>query len=102
MNSEDNKEKNTIKCLLPGRLEGKIALVTGANGTIGQFITMELARRGAIVYMICVDENEGQLAKDNLLRDFGKQNKNALDTYCADESLKKYFSHIESHQVSSL
>ncbi|WKY09211.1 hypothetical protein Q1695_001962 [Nippostrongylus brasiliensis] len=48
------------------RADGKIVAVTGANSGIGQAITAELNRRGAIVYMLVRDELRARKSKEKL------------------------------------
>ncbi len=47
-------------------MEGKVALVTGANRGIGRALTQALAERGATVLMVCRDEDAGAEAEEQL------------------------------------
>ncbi|KAG5453531.1 Retinol dehydrogenase 12 [Clonorchis sinensis] len=58
-------------CLLPQRLDGKLALVTGCNTGIGYEVVGELARRGARVIMACRDLQKAEDARQRLLKRFG-------------------------------
>lgn len=49
-----------------GRLEGKIALVTGAAQGIGEETTIALAREGAIVVISDIDDMKGKLIADKI------------------------------------
>ena len=48
-------------------LSGKAYMVTGANSGIGKCVSLELAKRGAIVHMVCRDKTRGEAAQQELL-----------------------------------
>ncbi len=50
-------------------MDGKVALVTGANRGLGRALTEALARRGATVLMVCRDEDAGAEAEEALRAD---------------------------------
>ncbi|KAK9889708.1 hypothetical protein WA026_007091 [Henosepilachna vigintioctopunctata] len=52
----------------PEDMNGKIVLITGANGGIGFETTKELARRGATVIMACRNLITANRAKDEIIR----------------------------------
>ncbi|VDP68530.1 unnamed protein product, partial [Echinostoma caproni] len=64
----------STECSISGRLDGLVAVVTGANTGIGLQLTAELARRGARVIMACRSEEKFQSASSYLLLEYGEQN----------------------------
>lgn len=58
----------------PVRIDGKIAIVTGANAGIGRETASELARRGAKVYMACRDHGRGEIARSEIIRETDNPN----------------------------
>lgn len=48
-------------------LTDKVAIVTGANSGIGQYIATELACSGAQVYLACRSESKAQVARDEII-----------------------------------
>ena len=48
-------------------LEGRLALVTGANVGLGLETTRQLARNGAKVVMACRDQGKAEAARQRLL-----------------------------------
>ncbi|MCP3164534.1 SDR family NAD(P)-dependent oxidoreductase [Myxococcus qinghaiensis] len=51
------------------RLEGRKAIVTGANSGIGYFTALELGRAGGEVMVACRDVQKGQAALERLRAD---------------------------------
>jgi NAD(P)-dependent dehydrogenase (short-subunit alcohol dehydrogenase family) len=49
--------------MLPKRLDGNAWVVTGANGGLGEALSVELAKLGAHVVTVCRDEARGQAAQ---------------------------------------
>ncbi|CAL8077201.1 unnamed protein product [Calicophoron daubneyi] len=89
----------TKRCIIPGRLEGKLAIVTGASSGIGLVTTTELARRGAVVIMACNDLEKAQKAKDKLLEVYGEQNPKSTQINVTDASVASSLSPIKSEQL---
>jgi NAD(P)-dependent dehydrogenase (short-subunit alcohol dehydrogenase family) len=48
-----------------------VCVVTGANGGLGKATCLELARRGALVVMVCRDRRRGEAARDEVARSSG-------------------------------
>lgn len=48
-------------------LSGRAYMVTGANSGIGKCVSLELAKRGATVHMVCRDKTRGEQAQQELL-----------------------------------
>ncbi len=58
---------------LPRDAGGRVALVTGANSGIGRATSLELARRGFDVWMLCRDPGRGAAARDAIARECGEE-----------------------------
>ncbi|VEL43138.1 unnamed protein product [Protopolystoma xenopodis] len=87
------------KCYIQGRLDGKIAIVTGANSGIGLETCGELARRGATVIMAARSMARLEEAKAELLRRYSTGER-ALSMNLASSSLKSSITHVRSDQAS--
>ena len=55
----------------PGRLEGKVAVVTGANVGIGKAAATELVRRGARLVLACRNIDKAEAARQEIIRETG-------------------------------
>ncbi len=86
-------------CLEPGRLDGKLVVITGANTGIGKETVAELARRGANVIMACRSLERAENAKADILNNYGEGKPTALSKNIAKSSLKQYISPIKPEQV---
>lgn len=56
------------------RIDGKVAIVTGCNTGIGKETVLELAKRGARVYMACRDEARCEQARQDIIAPTGSKN----------------------------
>uniref|UniRef100_A0A0X3Q2Y3 Retinol dehydrogenase 12 n=1 Tax=Schistocephalus solidus TaxID=70667 RepID=A0A0X3Q2Y3_SCHSO len=86
-------------CTLPGRLDGKLAVVTGANSGIGRETTAELARRGACVIMACRNLKRAEEAKADILARYGEGSRRALTLNVASSSIKRYLMPVKPEQL---
>ncbi|XP_073681201.1 retinol dehydrogenase 12 [Garra rufa] len=79
----------------PVKLNGKTAIVTGANTGIGKFIALDFARRGARVILACRSEARGNAALQEIRESTGNQNVHLrlLDTSSLD-SVRKFAAQI--------
>lgn len=64
-------------------MNGKISLVTGANGGMGKAIATELAQQGATVVMVARDRQKGAEARDGIVAATGNP---SVDLLVADPS----------------
>jgi len=53
---------------------GKVVIVTGSNTGIGKETVLELAKRGATVYMACRDKKRTEEARLEIIRESNNQN----------------------------
>jgi NAD(P)-dependent dehydrogenase (short-subunit alcohol dehydrogenase family) len=58
---------------LPSNARGRIALVTGANSGIGRATSLELARRGFDVWLLCRDAARGEEARDAIAKETSEE-----------------------------
>lgn len=56
------------------RLDGKVVIVTGCNTGIGKETVLELAKRGARVYMACRDFQRCETARLDVVAKSGNRN----------------------------
>lgn len=56
------------------QVTGKVVIITGANSGIGKETAIELARRGAKVYIACRDMDRGEAAKKEIIQESASQN----------------------------
>jgi NAD(P)-dependent dehydrogenase (short-subunit alcohol dehydrogenase family) len=57
--------------VVTGDLQGKVAVVTGANTGMGKVIARELARLGAQVVLACRDPQKAEAARAEIAKDIG-------------------------------
>lgn len=73
------------------RVDGKVIIITGANTGIGKETAMELAKRGAHVYLACRDMTRCEAARTEIVL----ESKNKY-VYCREcdlssfESIRKF------------
>ncbi|KAH8370587.1 hypothetical protein KR093_004266 [Drosophila rubida] len=78
---------------------GKVVIVTGSNTGIGKETVLELARRGATVYMACRDKNRTEKARLEIIRETNNQNIffRELDL-ASQESIRKFAADFKGEQ----
>lgn len=67
------------------RVEGKVVIITGANTGIGKETALELAKRGAHVFMACRDLERCESARTEIVL----ESKNKY-VYCRDCDLASF------------
>lgn len=96
------KSKKSKFCLLETRLDGKVALVTGANRGIGLETTAELARRGAIVLMCCRNQTRAEAAKAKILEWYGEGQPEVQSRNVASPEMAAILTPVKPEQVRQL
>lgn len=56
------------------RIDGKVVVITGANAGIGKETALDLAKRGAKVYLACRDLKKAEVARLEIVQKSGNQN----------------------------
>lgn len=72
---------------MPGRLDGKVAIVTGGGGGFGKGIAEKFIQEGAKVVIVDMNEELGQKTSDELKAEFIKGNVTERKSW--EEILKK-------------
>ncbi|XP_025088867.1 retinol dehydrogenase 12-like [Pomacea canaliculata] len=62
------------ECPSKNRMDGKTVIVTGANTGLGKATAVELAKRGARVYLACRDKVKGEAVARGIRKKTGNQN----------------------------
>ncbi|XP_039148683.1 retinol dehydrogenase 12 isoform X1 [Drosophila simulans] len=78
---------------------GKVAIVTGGNTGLGKETVMELARRGATVYMACRSKEKGERACREIVKETG--NSNVFSRECdlsSLDSIRKFAENFKKEQ----
>lgn len=55
-------------------MDGKVVIITGANTGIGKANAIDLAKRGAKVYIACRDKARGDAARQEIIEVSGNSN----------------------------
>ena len=61
------------RCTSKARLDGKVAVITGANTGIGRETARDLARRGAEVHLLCRDGERGEITRREIKMETGRE-----------------------------
>ncbi|ALC42024.1 CG2064 [Drosophila busckii] len=78
---------------------GKIVIVTGCNTGIGKETVLELARRGATVYMACRDKKRAEEARDDIIKQTNNKNIYYRNLDLASlESIRKFAADFKKEQ----
>lgn len=56
------------------RIDGKVVVITGANTGIGRETALDLAKRGARVYLACRDLVKADTARLDIIQETGNEN----------------------------
>ena len=67
-------------------LSKKAIMVTGANSGIGKVTALEVAKRGAIVHMVCRSKERGEAAKKEII----DESKNQVVSLVKSNTKKNY------------
>lgn len=70
---------------------GRVVIVTGCNTGIGKETVLELARRGATIYMACRNMKKCEQARKEIVEATNNQNVFARELdLCSMESIRKF------------
>mmetsp|Transcript_8776 Transcript_8776/g.9293 ORF Transcript_8776/g.9293 Transcript_8776/m.9293 type:complete len:541 (+) Transcript_8776:51-1673(+) len=82
-------------------LEGKVYMVTGANGGIGYEITNYLANKKATVYMLCRSPERAESARNKIIESSNNTNVHVLICDCSlQRDVRRAWNEFQEHQIS--
>ncbi|KAK3859254.1 hypothetical protein Pcinc_034609 [Petrolisthes cinctipes] len=81
-------EEAGVRCCCKNRVQGKVVIITGANSGIGYSTALDLAKKGAKVYLACRRSQEGEGAAQKLRTITGNS--------------QVYYLHLDLAQLSSV
>ena len=70
-------------------MAGKVAIVTGANSGVGKEVAMFLAKKGAVVYMVCRSQERGEAARREIQEAAGGNLYGCAAKGCEENGTKK-------------
>ncbi|CAL8072324.1 unnamed protein product [Calicophoron daubneyi] len=88
-------------CIIQGRLDNKLAIVTGASAGIGEATTAELARRGATVIMACRNRERAEAAKRRILDRYGASNPMCMKKNVGNSTVSASLRPVRSEQLQT-
>lgn len=82
-------------------LEGKVYIVTGANGGIGYEISTYLAKKRAIVYMLCRSPERAENARGKIIEMSNNTNVFTIICDCSlQRDIRRAWNEFQEHQIS--
>ncbi|XP_042889681.1 retinol dehydrogenase 11-like [Penaeus japonicus] len=81
-----NRWRTPIECHCQNRVRGKVVVITGATSGIGKFTALDLARKGALVYLACRNREAGAKFAKEVTRATGNQDVHFLHLDLTDFS----------------
>ena len=82
-------------------LDGKVFIITGANGGIGYEITNYLAKKNAIVYMLCRSAERAEIARTKIIESSNNINIFTILCDCSLQSdVRRAWNEFQQHQIS--
>ncbi|VDM03264.1 unnamed protein product [Schistocephalus solidus] len=85
-------------CTLPGRLDGKVVLITDGASFLGRETAAEFARRGAKVLMRSASPAEFEMVRNSILEDYSEQGLKVTEDI-ASEEMRQFIKPVKESQV---
>ena len=81
-------------------LSNKVYMITGANNGIGREVTTYLAKKNAIVFMVCRSEGKANEVKNNIIKESKNDNVFVLVCDCSLEGdVRKMWNEFTKHSI---